>query len=97
MTIKDGIDYEIWGINAFINALDAIHISIPSISIPGTKLATPADQSWFQHSRYSHACGRWASSHAPTLALIGEAGPEAVVPLSSMGGRPEASSGRRSS
>ena len=85
MTIKAGIDYEIWGINAFINALDALHISIPSISIPGTKLATPAINLGFNIPDIPMlAAGGFVTR--PTLALIGEAGPEAVVPLSRMGG-----------
>jgi phage-related minor tail protein len=83
-TIKDGINYEIWGINAFINALDAIHISLPSISIPGTKIATPALNLGFNIPDIPMlAAGGIVTG--PTLALIGEGGPEAVVPLSSMG------------
>jgi phage-related minor tail protein len=82
--VKTGIDYVITAINGFINALDAIHISLPSISIPGTKLSTPSVNLGFNIPDIPMlAEGGFVTS--PTLALIGEAGPEAVVPLSSMG------------
>jgi hypothetical protein len=84
-TVKTGIDYVISAINGFINALDAIHISIPSISIPGTKLATPAINLGFTIPDVPMlAEGGFVNS--PTLAIIGEAGPEAVIPLSGLGG-----------
>jgi hypothetical protein len=84
-TVKTGVDYVIQAINAFINALDAIHILIPSISIPGTKLATPAINLGFTIPDVPMlAEGGFVNS--PTLAIIGEAGPEAVIPLSGMGG-----------
>jgi hypothetical protein len=81
-TVKTGVDAVISAINAFINALDAIHISIPSISIPGTKLSTPAVNLGFNIPDIPMlAAGGFVTS--PTLALIGESGPEAVIPLSS--------------
>ena len=84
-TVKTGVNDVISAINAFINALDAIHISLPSISIPGTKLATPAVNLGFNIPDIPMlAAGGFVTS--PTLALIGEAGPEAVMPLSSLGG-----------
>jgi hypothetical protein len=84
-TVKTGVDYVISAINAFINALDALHISIPSIAIPGTKLGTPAVNLGFSIPNIPMlADGGFVTQ--PTLALIGEAGPEAVVPLSQMGG-----------
>ncbi|HEY3742454.1 MAG TPA: hypothetical protein VGL53_21545 [Bryobacteraceae bacterium] len=83
-TVKTGIDYIISAINGFINALDALHISIPSISIPGTKLATPAINLGFSIPDIPMlADGGFVTQ--PTLAIIGEAGPEAVIPLSAMG------------
>lgn len=83
-TVKSGIDFVISAINGFINALDAIHISIPSISIPGTKLATPAINLGFSIPDIPMlADGGFVTQ--PTLAIIGEAGPEAVMPLSAMG------------
>lgn len=83
-TVKAGVDYVISSINGFINALDAIHITIPSVSIPGTKLATPAINLGFNIPDIPMlAAGGFVTQ--PTLAIIGEAGPEAVVPLSQMG------------
>jgi anion-transporting ArsA/GET3 family ATPase len=83
-TVKTGIDYVISAINGFINALDAIHISIPSIAIPGTKLATPSINLGFSIPDIPMlAEGGFVTQ--PTLAIIGEAGPEAVMPLSRMG------------
>jgi hypothetical protein len=83
-TVKTGVDYVISAINGFINALDAIKISIPSISIPGTKLATPPINLGFSIPDIPMlAAGGFVTQ--PTLAIIGEAGPEAVVPLSQMG------------
>jgi hypothetical protein len=83
-TVKSGVNYVISAINAFINALDALHISIPSISIPGTKLATAAVNLGFNIPDLPMlADGGFVNS--PTLAIIGEAGPEAVIPLSRMG------------
>src|SRR6202044_908246 len=82
--VKTGVNDVISAINAFINALDAIHISIPSISLPGTKLSTPAVNLGFSIPDIPMlAAGGIVDS--PTLALIGEAGPEAVIPLTSMG------------
>jgi hypothetical protein len=79
------VDYVISAINGFINALDAIKITIPSISIPGTKLATPAINLGFSIPDIPMlADGGFVTQ--PTLAIIGEAGPEAVMPLSAMGG-----------
>jgi len=83
-TVKSGIDNVITVINAFISGLDALHISLPAISIPGTKLSTPAINLGFSIPNIPMlADGGFVTS--PTLALIGEAGPEAVIPLSSMG------------
>jgi hypothetical protein len=80
-TVKSGVNSVISAINGFINALDSIHISLPSISIPGTKLATPAVNLGFAIPDIPMlAAGGFVTQ--PTLALIGEAGPEAVIPLS---------------
>lgn len=83
--VKTGVDDIITAINFFINALDSLHISLPSISIPGTKLATPALNLGFSIPDIPMlAAGGFVTQ--PTLALIGESGPEAVMPLSSLGG-----------
>jgi len=84
-TVKTGVDYVISAINAFINALDAIHITIPAIQIPGTKIGTPAVNLGFNIPDIPMlAEGGFVTQ--PTLALIGESGPEAVIPLSSGAG-----------
>jgi hypothetical protein len=84
-TVKSGVDNVITIINGFINSLDAIHISIPSVSIPGTKLATPAVNLGFSIPDIPMlAEGGFVTQ--PTLALIGESGPEAVIPLSAGAG-----------
>lgn len=85
--VKAGFNDIITAINGFIHALDAIHISIPSIAIPGTKLATPSLNLGFTIPDIPKlADGGFVTR--PTLALIGEAGPEAVMPLSAMGAGP---------
>lgn len=82
-TVKAGFNDIITAVNGFIRALDAIHISIPSISIPGTKLATPSLNVGFNIPNIPMlADGGFVTR--PTLALIGEAGPEAVYPLSAL-------------
>lgn len=84
-TVKSGVDDIITGINYFIKALDAIHITIPSIAIPGTKISTPSINLGFNIPNLPMlADGGFVTG--PTLALIGEGGPEAVIPLSGMGG-----------
>ena len=83
-TVKAGVNSVISAINAFINALDALHISIPSIAIPGTKLSTPAVNLGFNIPDLP-MLAEGGLVTGPTLALIGEAGPEAVIPLSSGG------------
>lgn len=85
-TVRDGVNDIIAGINYFINALDAIHISIPSIQIPGTKLGTPAVNLGFNIPDIP-MLAEGGFVDAPTLAMIGEAGPEAVMPLSMLQGQ----------
>jgi hypothetical protein len=84
-TVKTGVNDVISAINAFINALDAIHITLPSISIPGTKITTPAINLGFNIPDIPMLAAGGIVNSA-TLALIGESGPEAVIPLSSGGG-----------
>lgn len=74
----------IWGINALISGLDAIQVHIPSIGVG--PIHTPSFD-WggmgIPHVPYLAQGGIVTQ---PTLAMIGEAGPEAVVPLSGAGG-----------
>jgi len=84
-TVKSGVNSVISAINGFINALDSIHINIPAITIPGTKIGTPAVNLGFNIPDIPMlAAGGIVLG--PTLAMLGEAGPEAVVPLSSGAG-----------
>jgi hypothetical protein len=83
-TVKTGVNDVISAINGFINALDAIHISIPAIQIPGTKLGTPAVNLGFNIPDIPMLADGGIVL-GPTLAMIGEAGPEAVIPLSGAG------------
>ena len=84
-TFKSGVNYVISAINGLINALDSIHISIPAIQIPGTKIGTPALDLGFNIPDIPMLAAG-GIVYNPVLAMIGEQGPEAVVPLSSLGG-----------
>lgn len=82
--LKTNINNVITVLDALIGAVDSLHINIPSITIPGTKIGTPALNIAFDIPQIPHlATGGIVS--VPTVALIGEGGPEAVVPLSSSG------------
>jgi hypothetical protein len=83
--VKTGVNDVINAINAFINALDSLHINIPAITIPGTKLGTPAIDLGFNIPDIP-MLAEGGIVYNPVLAMIGENGPEAVVPLSSGGG-----------
>jgi hypothetical protein len=83
--VKTGVNDVISAINGFINALDSLHISLPSIKIPGTSLATPAVNLGFSIPDIPMLAEGGLVTQ-PTLALIGESGPEAVIPLSGGGG-----------
>ncbi len=84
-TVKSGFNDIIAAINGFINALDLIHISIPAIQIPGTKIGTPALDLGFNIPDIPMLAAGGVV-YNPVLAMIGEQGPEAVVPLSSFSG-----------
>jgi hypothetical protein len=84
-TVKSGVNDVITAINGFINALDMIHISIPAIQIPGTKIGTPALDLGFNIPDIPMLAAG-GIVYNPVLAMIGEQGPEAVVPLSSLAG-----------
>jgi phage-related minor tail protein len=84
-TVKSGVNDIISGINIFINALDSLHINIPAITIPGTKLGTPAVDLGFSIPDIPMLAAGGVV-YNPVLAMIGEQGPEAVMPLSSLAG-----------
>ena len=82
-TVKSGVNNVISAVNGLINALDSIHISIPAIQIPGTKIGTPALDLGFNIPDIPMLASG-GIVYNPMLAMIGESGPEAVVPLSSL-------------
>jgi len=84
-TVKSGFNEIITAINGFINALDSLHINIPAITVPGTKIGTPAIDLGFNIPDIPMLAAG-GIVYNPVLAMIGEQGPEAVVPLSSFGG-----------
>jgi hypothetical protein len=78
--IKGGINTVIRAINAFIDGVNAIRINVPRISLPFGASAggfsvglDPIDP--------IPELARGGIVTKPTLAMIGESGPEAVVPL----------------
>ena len=80
--MKSQINTIITIVDAFISAINTIHIDIPSVKIPGTNIGTPAVDIGFDIPQIPHlATGGIVT--VPTVALIGEAGPEAIVPLNS--------------
>jgi hypothetical protein len=82
---KGAINLIISGINTFIRAFDAIHISVPAVSIPlvgtvgGFTIGVPQIPSIPLLAQGGIVTG-------PTLAMVGEAGPEAVIPLNRLSG-----------
>ena len=79
---KTGVNDFINIINGMINAIDSIKINIPAITIPGTKMGTPAIDLGFNIPDIP-LLAQGGIVVGPTLAMIGEGGPEAVIPLSS--------------
>lgn len=78
--IKGAINWIINGINTFIRAINSIQINVPSVDIPGVgKVGGFAIGLPDIPEIPKLASGGIVTS--PTLAMIGEAGPEAVVPL----------------
>ena len=83
-TVRGGINDMISVINGMINNLDSMHITLPSVTIPGTKTTIGGNTLGFNIPNIpTLATGGIVTG--PTLALIGEAGPEAVLPLSGSG------------
>ena len=83
-TMQRAVNYVITGINKVINAWNGISFTIPTVTVPfvgtfggqtvGTNDITPI-------SPLEAAGAEGAVVRRPTIALIGEAGPEALVPL----------------
>lgn len=80
-TVKGAINLVIGGVNTLIRGLNRINFSLPSW-IPGV-----GGKSFGINIPEIPALAKGGIVDQPTLALIGESGPEAVVPLSSPQGR----------
>lgn len=78
--IKGGINFVIGLINGFTSKINAIKINIPSVNIPG--LGAVGGQSiGFPQIGQIPQLAKGGIVSSPTLATIGEAGTEAVIPL----------------
>ena len=81
--VKSGVNDVISAINFFIRAIDAVSIHIPSIGIGPVR--SPGFDWGGLNIPEIKALGQGGIVTRPTLAMIGEKGPEAVLPLG--GGR----------
>lgn len=83
-TVKGAVNGVIGFVNKFIQALNKIRIKVPEVEIPlvgkvgGWEIGLPK-------IREIPLLGSGGIITRPTLAMLGEAGPEAVVPLNRMG------------
>jgi phage-related protein len=84
-TIRNAVNFVIRGINRIINAWNGLSFSIPEVTVPfvGTFGGQRVGVSGLPNIPELADGG---IVYRPTLAMIGEAGPEAVVPLSRGGG-----------
>lgn len=85
-TIRGAINAVIGGINFLIEQLNKIQIHIPSFHIKGTPWDTPGFDWNGMNIPTITPLARGGIVRAPVLALLGEQGPEAVVPLGGRGG-----------
>ena len=78
--IKGAINLIIDGINAFIRGINAIKINVPEVSLPfGGSVG--GFSVGLKHIDPIPKLAKGGIVNSPTLAMIGERGPEAVVPL----------------
>lgn len=82
-TIKNSINYIIGLINSLIDKISSIKIDVPKVSVPGMGDFGGYSIGFPKIDRIP-ALANGGMVDSPTLALIGEAGPEAVVPLDRM-------------
>jgi phage-related protein len=83
-TIKNGINSVIGFINGFIDKVNSIKISIPSVDIPGIGKVGGFELGFPQTPRIPMLANGGIIT-SPTLATIGENGTEAVIPLENSG------------
>jgi len=83
---KGGINLYIGFFNKLIDMWNALEFKVPGIGIGPLK--TPAFTIGTPDIPRIPTLGKGAIVTSPTLALIGESGPEAVVPLTGRGGLP---------
>ena len=81
--IKGAINTIIGDINGFINTINKVSIHIPSISVG--PVTTPAFNWNGPHIPNIPYLAQGGIATRPTLAVVGDAGPEAIIPLSRMG------------
>lgn len=80
--VKSGVNDVIGILNGLIAAIDAIKINIPAITLGSLKIGA---QSIGFNIPQIPLLADGGIVNSPTLAMIGEAGPEAVIPLSGSG------------
>ena len=84
--IKGGIDTAIGAVNAFIQGINSIEIKIPEIKVPDW-VPGIGGKSWggytikFPEIDEIPTLAKGGIVSKPTLAMLGESGPEAVIPL----------------
>ncbi|MDD9266049.1 hypothetical protein ACFPES_03285 [Paenibacillus sp. GCM10023248] len=79
--IKNGINSAIDLVNGFIDKVNAIKINIPSVSVPGTDIVLGGGSIGMPQIPKIPRLARGGIVDSPTIAQIGEAGSEMVVPL----------------
>lgn len=87
--IKGGINFIVDLINGLLGFLNGIRIGIPEIGIPGTDIKIGGGFFDPFNIPLIPKLAEGGIVNSPTLALIGEKGPEAVVPLTGSNAKPE--------
>jgi TP901 family phage tail tape measure protein len=98
-TVRGGVNALIESVNGLIRAWNGIEFRVPDIPIPSVTIPNPFGDDWelgggripgasFRVPQVPEipALAKGGIVTGPTLALIGEAGPEAVIPLDQYGG-----------
>ncbi len=80
--VKSPINRAIALINRFLTHLSSIEVKIPEVKIPGTDIVFGGGRIGFPRIPSIPMLAEGGIVTGPTLAVVGEAGPEAVIPLS---------------